>query len=81
MFLEVEELNYMGEGIEIYLCINSKVKTKLVKVSNERDWKVLPTLSLEDSIYYSNNNVLTRKNKFLTTRYDLKFLWTKYALQ
>jgi len=43
-----------------------------VKVSNERDWKVLPTLSLEDSIYYSNDNVLTRKNKFLTTRH--KFL-------
>ena len=39
------------------------MKVKLVKVSNERDWLVLPTLSPKDSIYYSNDNVLTLSNK------------------
>ena len=34
-----------------------------MKVSNERDWKVLPTLSPKDSMYYSNDNVLTLSNK------------------
>ena len=45
------------------LWINTKVKKKLVKVTDQEKWTILPTLSPADSMYYSNDNVLTFNNK------------------
>ena len=45
------------------LWIKTKVKKKLVKVTDQEKWTILPTLSPADSMYYSNDNVLTFNNK------------------
>jgi len=55
IFLEVE--------VKRKFSAQYKVKKKLVKVTDQEKWTILPTLSPADSMYYSNDNVLTFNNK------------------
>lgn len=54
---------YLEVEIKRKFSAKYKVKKKLIKISDEAKWKILPTLGPEDSMYYSNDNVLTSNNK------------------